>query len=388
MKATKISDNIYWVGAIDWNLRSFHGYDTSNGSSYNAYLIIDEKITLIDNVKEGFKQELLERIASVVDPSKIDIIISNHGEPDHSGAINDITNVAKNATIYVSGAVGEKILKAYYGDTHDIKVVKTGDKLNTGKYNFTFLQTPFVHWPDNMVTYLEEEKILFSNDCFGQHYASSSRFDYNADPQIAIIEARKYYANIVLPYSKQALKACKLLEDLQIDIIAPSHGIIWKEYVKEIRAQYDEMANRVTREKAVIVYDTMYDSTRKIAYAIADAFDAKNIPYQIIDVNVTPFSDIITEIMDSKYLAIGSPTANNVMLPNIAGFLHYLKGLNPTGLKYIAFGSYGWSGQSIDMIKQSLDEMKYEPVLDPIKVLYVPSKEQILDITNSIIEKL
>lgn len=388
MIATKIRENIYWVGAIDWNLRYFHGYATSRGSTYNAYIVFDEKITLIDNVKDGFQEELMERIKSIVDPSKIEVIISNHGEPDHSGALPEILKYAKNATIYSSGPVGANILKAYYGKDLNVIPVKTGDKISTGKYTYSFYQIPFVHWPDNMVSYLEEEKILFSNDAYGQHYATSNRYDYDTDLHVSLFEAKKYYANIVLPYSPKAISAIESVNKLDIEMIAPSHGIIWTKHIKEIKDLYYKMANRILDDKAVIIYDTMYDSTKKIAYAIAQAFDDSKISYELIDINHTASSDIITEVMLSKYIAIGSPTINNVMLPTIAGFLNYLKGLNPTGLKYIAFGSFGWSGQSIGYIEDVFKELKYEKLVDNIRLNYVPNEQQLTDVKNKIIEAL
>jgi len=384
MEATKLKDGIYWVGAIDWGLRHFHGYSTSRGSTYNAYLIIDEKVTLIDNVKVGFTQEMISRIRSVIDPSKIDIIISNHGEPDHSGSLPEILKLAPKARIYAA-TNGVKILKAQYGEM-DIIPVKTGDEISIGKRTLKFTLAPMVHWPDNMVTYVPEEKILFSNDIFGQHYATSKRFDGEVDLEIALQEAKKYYANIVLPYTSQAHKITDALNGVDIEMIANSHGVIWRDNVKEILALYEEMVNVKKREKALVVYDTMWGNTDKLARTITEAFRKAGIDVIMTNINDTHESDLITEIMDSKYIAIGSSTLNNNMLPPIASFLCYMRGLAPVGLQFIAFGSYGWGGQSISQIQKELLDMKFVEMLPPIKQLYTPKEEELKEIEQKIID--
>lgn len=384
MEATKLKDGIYWVGAIDWGLRHFHGYSTSRGSTYNAYLIMDEKVTLIDNVKVGFTQEMISRIRSVIDPSKIDIIISNHGEPDHSGSLPEILKLAPKARIYAA-TNGVKILKAQYGEM-DIIPVKTGDEISIGKRTLKFTLAPMVHWPDNMVTYVPEEKILFSNDIFGQHYATSKRFDGEVDLEIALQEAKKYYANIVLPYTSQAHKITDALNGVDIEMIANSHGVIWRDNVKEILALYEEMVNVKKREKALVVYDTMWGNTDKLARTITEAFRKAGIDVIMTNINDTHESDLITEIMDSKYIAIGSSTLNNNMLPPIASFLCYMRGLAPVGLQFIAFGSYGWGGQSISQIQKELLDMKFVEMLPPIKQLYTPKEEELKEIEQKIID--
>ena len=231
MKALKLCEGVYWVGAIDWNLRNFHGYETEKGSSYNAYLILDEKITLIDTVKEGFEGEMLSRIASVIDPSKIDIIVSNHAEPDHSGSIPAVLKVAKNAKVYTAFGAGVKNLTAYYGDL-GYNGVKAGESLVLGKHTLHFVPTPMVHWPDNMVTYMTPGNILFSNDAFGQHYASDERLDTDCDLAEAYIQARKYYANIVQPYGMQTAKALAACADLQTE----PRNLLDKTYPRHSRA--------------------------------------------------------------------------------------------------------------------------------------------------------
>ena len=281
MKAVQIKKDIYWVGGIDWTLRNFHGYLTQRGSTYNAYLIIDEKVTLVDTVKARLTNEMIERISSIIDPSRIDYIISNHVEMDHSGAIPAILEIAPNATL-ITSPKGESGLREHYGKEWDFRPVESGTHLNIGKRNLHFVLTPMVHWPDNMVVYLPEEKILFSNDAFGQHLASSERFDDEYPLDIIMQEARKYYANIVLPYSKQVQKILVSLQDLQIEMIANSHGIIWKEHVPEIMEAYRTWAGNETSQRALVIYDTMWHSTEMMAHSIQDAFESQGFKTSLL----------------------------------------------------------------------------------------------------------
>lgn len=375
MKALKIKDNIYWVGAIDWDLRNFHGYLTQRGSTYNAYLVIDEKITLIDTVKSYCSEEMIKRISSVIDPSKIDYIVSNHVEMDHSGSLPEIVKLAPNAKVYTSLS-GVKGLTAHYGSELNYEVVKPGVPVILGKRSLQFVFTPMVHWPDNMLTYMPEEQILFSNDAFGQHIASSQRFDSEYSYDIIMEEARKYYANIVLPYGAQVQKALEQASKLDIKVIAPSHGIIWKEHISEIVKNYYSWASNETAKKAVIVYDTMWGSTKKMALAIAEAFEAEGYNYSLNNLNETHISDIMTDLIDAEFVCVGSPTLNNGMLPSVAAFLTYLKGLAPKNRKAIVFGSYGWGGQSVGLIEDYLKASDFELVASE-RISYIPSSDQL-----------
>ena len=387
MKAMKISEGVYWVGAVDWNLRNFHGYETEKGSTYNAYLILDEKITLIDTVKAGFEGEMLARIASVVDPEKIDVIISNHAEPDHSGALPYIKSIAKNAAVYTAAGAGVKDLSAYYGDL-GYTGVKAGETLSIGKRTLTFVPTPMVHWPDNMVTYMLPEKILFSNDAFGQHYASDERTDTECDLPEAYIQARKYYANIVQPYGMQTGKALAALEGLEISAICPSHGIVWTKHIPDILALYKSWVANEYDDTAAIVYDTMWHSTEAMAHAIENAFLACGLKPRLYNLHYCHNSDIIADAMTAKYIAVGSPTLNNNMMPSVASFLTYFKGLNGNRKKFIAFGSYGWGGQSPDQVYEGLKSPKCEPLMPAVKCAYKPTQEQLDKLTADVIEAL
>lgn len=382
MKAVKLTENIYWVGAIDWNLRNFHGYLTQKGSTYNAYLVLDEKITLIDTVKEGFTAEMIERISSVIDPAKINYIISNHSEMDHSGALPALLKKIPGVEV-IASVNGEKLLKEHFRENWKIRTVKSGDTLNTGRYTFTFVPEPMVHWPDSMVTYLESEKILFSNDAFGQHLAASERFDDEYSLDIIMTEARKYYANIVLPYSQQVQKALNDVSGLRIETIAPSHGVIWRKNIDKIIGEYKKWSSNEVAKKALIVYDTMWHSTEAMAEAVASAFSEKGYQYRMLSLQHNHISDVMTEVLEAEYICVGSPTLNNGMLPTVAAFLTYMKGLAPKGRKGFAFGSYGWGGQSVKQVHETLESCGYD-MLEPVSIKFRPDGEALLKLKNDL----
>ena len=382
MKAVEIKKNIYWVGSIDRDLKDFHGYLTQRGSTYNAYLVVDERIVLIDTVKHHSYDEMLARIKDVVDPAKIDYIISNHTEMDHSGCLPKIAKLANKAKV-IASPNGEKGLGKHFEEEFNFKVVNTGDSINIGKRNLQFVLTPMVHWPDSMVTYLPEDKLLLSNDAFGQHIASSERFDDEIGLDIAIQEATKYYANIVLPFGAQVKKALDALSGLEIDMIAPSHGIIWRKHFTEIIQKYKSWADNTTEEKAIIVYGTMWGSTEKVAETIYHVFIDKGIPVELLNLKNTHISDIMTQVLTAKYICVGSPTLNNAVLPTVAAFLNYMQGLGPKNRIGLSFGSYGWGGQSIGQIQEVLNSCGFQ-LLDSIKVQYVPKKEALAELASKL----
>jgi flavorubredoxin len=386
MNTIELKPGIYSVGIVDWNSRSFHGYAINNGTTYNAYLIIDEKITLIDTVKASFSEELIERISEIVDPKSIDYVISNHVEMDHSGSIPAVMKLAKNAVIVTSSPGGKKGLIAHYGDAYQYMEVKTGDTLKLGKRTLTFVTTPMLHWTDNMVTYCPEEKLLFSNDAFGQHYTSNNRFDDEEELERIMYELRHYYANILMPYGQQAKKALAAVKALDIDMIAPSHGIIWRSHIKEAIEAYEYYAEGRTEDYALVIYDTMWHSTEAIARSILEGFSRRGTRAKLLDLGKTPLSDVMTEMLKAKYLAVGCPTLDSYITPNIGAFLTYMKCLSPKNKLGFAFGSYGWSGQSIGIVEQMLKDMGVEIILDPIRITYVPSEKQLKDIEDRVSE--
>lgn len=387
MKAVKIREGIYWVGAIDWSVRSFHGYSTGRGTTYGAYLIIDDKITLIDTVKAEFTGELVERIRDVIEPEKIDVIISNHVEMDHSGGVPALMELCPNAVFYTSGPSGVKGLTKHYGE-YGYQPVKNGDTLSLGRRSLNFVATPMLHWPDNMVTYCPEEKILFSNDAFGQHFATSGKFDDEVDLNTALEEAKKYYANIIMCYGSQARRAWETVKQLDIDMIAPSHGVIWRSHIDSILEAYDEWSKNEPESGAVVVFDSMWHSTEIMAKTIAEAFGSQGIKTRLFDLKQNHISDILPDILTSKYIAVGSPTLNNQMMPTVAGFLCYLKGLSPKKREAFAFGSYGWSGQSIGMIEKELEQCGFQICIPGIKIEYIPDNEHLKEISDKIVALL
>jgi flavorubredoxin len=372
----KLRNDVYWVGAIDWDIRNFHGYITHRGTTYNAYLILDEKIALVDFVKEPFFDEMIERIEEIVDPKKIDYLISNHAEPDHSGSLLKMAKLTPKAEIIASER-GINTLKKYYSLEKPITSIKDTPLLELGTKTLQFVPVPMAHWPDSMVTYIPEDKILLSNDAFGQHLASSGRFDNEVDPDILKHEATAYYANILMPLWRSVSRAMKSLEGVGIELIAPSHGIIWRENPGQILELYSKWIKGETEEKAVIVYDTMWKSTEKIAKALAQVIMDEGINVRIHNLQVTHRSDIVSDILDARAVLIGSPTLNNHVFPTVAGFLAYLRGLKPQNKIGAAFGSYGWGGGAKKFVESEMKAANIELIESALEFLYKPSKEEL-----------
>jgi flavorubredoxin len=321
---------------------------------------------------------MLNRIKEIVDPSKIEYIVSNHVEMDHSGSITKLLEICPNAKI-ITSTRGEKGLYLHYKKELNLKVVNSGDKLNIGKRTLTFFHIPMVHWPDSMVTYIPNDKLLLPNDAFGQHIASVERFDDELEWGILKEEAAKYYANIVMPYGDQVKKALETLTKLDINMIAPSHGIIWKKYIPDIIKEYSKWSNFETENKALIVYDSMWGSTEKIAYTLYEGLEETGIKVIIRNLKNTPVSDIITDVLSSKIILLGSPTMNNTMLPSMGGFLTYLKGLKPRNRIGFVFGSYGWGGQAVGEMEKILRELSWELPIKSININYIPDENDLIN---------
>ena len=384
LNAIEISPKVWWVGGIDWNERLFHGYTTEAGITYNAYLIMDEKITLIDTCKATFSNELVQRISQVVDPAKIDVVITNHVEMDHSGSLPVIHKIAPNAQIYASAGAGVNEVKAHFGI--EATPGKSGDTLNIGERTLTFVTTPMVHWPDNMVTYSDVDQILFSNDAFGQHYATTKRFDDENDLCEIMKQAKKYYANIVWPYGMQAGKALAAVKGLDLKMIAPSHGCIWRSHIDKILEKYEAWTTYQTEEKAVVVFDSMWHSTEMMAREICDSFIAEGISAKLIDVKASHISDIMTDLCDARYVAVGSPTLNSNMLPTVASFLTYMRGLSPKNDQRIglAFGSYGWAPLGPKQVYEEMEKAKFNLPVPVITQQWIPSEEDLAELQATV----
>jgi flavorubredoxin len=371
-KAVKISNHVYWVGAIDWNIRDFHGYTTRRGTTYNAYLVLSDKITLIDTVREPFRDEMLSRIASVINPQDIRFIVSNHSEMDHTGCLAAVMDIVKPDEVYAS-AVGSKTLREMYSMDRVVPVKDKGT-LDLGNMTLSFLETRMLHWPDSMFSYVAEEKVLFSQDAFGMHLASSKRFADEIDQSILDYEGATYFANILLPYAQLVLKLIEKVDKLgyEFKIVAPDHGPVWRKNIKRVIELYSSWALQVPLKKAVVVYATMWHSTELMARAISEGLAHSGVDVKLMSMAENHRSDVAYEVLDAGALIVGSPTLNNNVFPSIADVLTYLKGLRPMNLIGAAFGSYGWSGESIRQVEDVLREMNVDLVGEAVSTKHVP----------------
>lgn len=378
----EITPKITWVGKIDYELRKFHGdqITTQHGSSYNSYLIKDEKNILIDAVYYPYADEFLSNLQNEIKLDKIDIIVVNHSEPDHSGAIAKLMEIIPNTPIYCT-ATGAKALKGQYHKDWNFVVVKNGDSISTGNDELIFIEAPMMHWPDTMMCYLKNEKILFSNDVFGQHIAEASMFDDLVDECILFYESEKYFANIISPFSKKAYKKLVEIEkmNLEFNLICPAHGVMWRKNIDKILQLYKKWTNAELDNHITIVYDSMYGNTRKIAEAITRgiAQSNKDIKFSLHNISKSDGSDIITDIFRSKGVIVGSSAINNGILNSIAGILEEISNLDTTNKKAAAFGSYGWSPKAIDGIGEKLKNSGYLVELPVLKVQWSPDEEQL-----------
>ncbi|MDH4221976.1 MAG: flavodoxin domain-containing protein [candidate division Zixibacteria bacterium] len=380
MNPVKLADGVYWVGAVDWNTRHFHGhtYSTHHGTTYNAYLIIDEKITLVDTVFPPFAEEMIGRMKQIVDLQKIDYVIANHVETDHSGSLPQIMRLASKAKLVCNIRCKEGLLRHYYADW-DFHLVKTGDKINLGKKSLSFLEAPMLHWPDSMFTYIEEDQILLPNDAFGQHLASSERFDDQIDECLLMGEAIKYYANILMPFGSIVVKKIDEIQKSgwKVRMIGPSHGIIWRKNPQKILEAYLRWGKGEVQNRVMIAFDSMYGATEKMAKAISEGVKEEGIEFEIYKLSVSDRNDVITRLLEAKGILIGSATVDNDMLPDVLGFLGILKGLKPKNKIAGAFGSFGWSGGAVKNIENMLQEMKVEIFEPGISFKYVPTEEEL-----------
>lgn len=378
MKPIEIASGIYNVGVNDWNISDFHGYSTPYGTTYNAFLIVDEKIALVDTVKAGFTEELFYNVSKVLDPKKIDFVVSNHTEMDHSGSLAGVMHrIGQDKPVYCS-KMGRKNLGLHFRRPLNLQAVENGQELGLGKRTLTFLETRMVHWPDSMFTYLKEDKILFSSDGFGQHYAGCETFDDQIGDAI-MPHAKKYFANILLLYAPLIQKLVQKVTDLglQIDMICPDHGVIWRKDPAKIIDAYVRWSNQETKKKAIVLYDTMWHSTEMMANSIAAGIAAEGVDVRPMYLRKWHRSDIMTEILDAKAVVVGSPTLNNQLFPTLADILTYMKGLKPKNKIGAAFGSYGWSGEAVKLIEQELTAMNIELAAPGLRVQYVPGDQHL-----------
>lgn len=385
----QLKSDIYWVGAIDWNLRNFHGYSTPFGSSYNAYLILDEKKVLIDTVKDQNFDEMLAKISSLCDPKNLDYIVCLHAEQDHSGGIFKMAQLAPQAKVIVN-AKGKEHLEKQFHKTANWQIVQEKEVLKLGKYNLEFYVAPMVHWPDNMLAYLPEEKIIFSNDAFGQHYASSERFVDQVGSDLIMNEAAKYYANIVLPYPTPVSNLLKKLSGKEIKLIAPSHGLMWQQEddIKKIVSKYQAWSQQQTEKKVIVVYDTMWHSTELIAKTFAQVLDKEQIPVGLFDLKISHYSDIMTNLLESRVMLLGSSVINMQIMPTVGQFLTYLKGLKPAQRFVQTFGSYGWSGGVLKILEDEVKLAKMELLGEGMYHQFAPTTDWLNSMSQELVLRL
>ncbi len=377
MEKVELKKGIYWVGAVDWNVRDFHGYSTSLGTTYNAYLILDEKNVLVDTVKAPFYLEMLGRISEIIDPAKIDMVVSNHVEMDHSGSLLQMVERI-GSPLVVTSERGKKGLEKHYQRPWKFETVKTGETLSIGHRTLVFMEAPMLHWPDSMFTYIKEDRVLLPNDAFGQHIASSQRFEDEVGDEV-MRQAAKYYANILWPMAPLILKKVDevVKMEIPIDMIGPSHGLIWRKDPNRIIQAYVDWSRGKTLKKILVIYDTMWGSTEKMAKAILKGLIEEGADAKLLHLRSNHRSDLIEEMLEAKGILLGSPTLNNGMFPTMGDFLTYMRGLRPKGKIFGLFGSHGWGGGAIKEMRRHLEIEKFEIWEEELPVQFVPNSEEV-----------
>jgi flavorubredoxin len=376
-KAVKVSEHVYWVGAIDWSIRDFHGYETTNGTTYNAFLIKGEKNILIDTVKAPFKKELIGRISSVINPEDIDYIVSQHSEMDHSGCLTELIEIANPEKVFAS-KMGVKVLNEHFDIKKEITPVSNGETIELGNIKLTFYETRLLHWPESMITYIHGDKVLFAQDGFGLHLATYERFSDDVDDKLKYEECAKYYANILLPYSNLILKLLDTLNklNLDIDVVATDHGPLWRgKDINTIINYYEKWAKQESTNKAVVLYDTMWGSTELMARAIGEGLAAGGATVKLMHSRKDHRSSVITELLNAGALIAGAPTINNMVFPAMQDTLSYVRGLKPANLIGFTFGSFGWSGEAAKQLREILESFKVKIVRDNLRIKNVPKPE-------------
>ena len=380
--STELKKGVHWVGIVDWGIRHFHGYElsTHRGTTYNAYLIMDEKVALVDTAWGPFQEQFIENLRAVIDPARIDFVVANHSEPDHSGSLPALMRLCPNAAVVVSKRGAESV-PGHYHQNWNFKPVSTGDRIRLGRDELVFVEATMLHWPDSMFTYLTGRNILMPNDAFGQHYATAFRFNDQVNETELYQEAIKYYANILTPFSKLVTRKIEelLALDLPVEIIAPSHGVIWRKDPLQIVRKYQEWAAQKPERSAVVLYDTMWEATRRMAEAIGAGLAAEGVSFKLFHMAVSDRNDVLTEVFKAKAVIIGSPTLNNGLLPAITPILEDLKGLKFQNKIGAAFGSYGWSGESVKQIEAHLAACNIPLAAEGVRAKWQPTAADLMN---------
>ena len=376
----QVKEDVYWVGFVDWDKREFHGHElsTHRGTTYNSYLVLDDKNVLIDSVKSEFTEEWLNKIEEVLPLEEIDYVIGNHAEVDHSGGFPELFDRLEEAQ-FITSSRGAETFPGHYGEDWDLQTVETGDTLDIGEKTMTFVEAPMLHWPDSMFVYLDGANVLFPNDAFGQHYATAHRFNDQVNQEELWQEALKYYVNILTPFSalvKRKIEELKEL-DVPVDVIAPSHGVIWCEEPMQIVGKYAQWAEQEAEERVVVLYDTMWEATRKMADKIGDGVAETGVDCKVLPAATSDRNDLLVEIFKAALIAIGSPTLNSGVLPTITPLLEDLRGLGFKNKLGAAFGSYGWSGESIEAIEDHFEKSDIPLAEEGLKCKWQPDEEDL-----------
>jgi flavorubredoxin len=377
-----IKNNVYWVGKVDWELRKFHGeeYSTDKGSTYNSYLIQEEKTVLIDTVWLPYGIEFVDNLAKEIDLNKIDFIVANHGEVDHSGGLPELMKRIPDTPIYCT-ANAVKSLKGQFHQDWDFRVVKTGDKIDIGNgKELIFVEMTMLHWPDSMATYMTGDNILFCNDAFGQHYATEALYNDLADQAEMFYEAIKYYANILTPFSAMLTKKLEeiIALGLPIEMLATSHGVIWRDNPMQIVEKYAAWANDYQENQITIIYDTMSNGTKHLAEKIAEGIQEADpsVTVKVYNIAKSDQNDVITEVFKSKSVVMGSPTISNSMLHTMAGIIHLMKEMKFKNKKAAVFGCFGWSGESTKVLKEHLESAGFQVKDEVLRIQWQPDEAQ------------
>lgn len=383
MERYLIRDDIYWVGAVDWDVRDFHGYEVMRGTTYNAYVVVDDRVALVDGCRHGFGEEVLARLTSCLGSRPVDYLVVNHVEPDHSGELPWLVEKLSPKQVLCTKRAREALTKYYGAETvgaWPIQEVSTGDMVSLGHKTLEFIEAPMLHWPDSMFTYVKEAKTLLPNDAFGQHLATSKRFADEVDMNVVTEEAGKYYANILLPFGGQIQRMLSKIKDLglEIEAIGPSHGVVWRrpEDVAGIVGAYARWSSAEAGVRVALLYDTMWHATEKMTRAIAEGVAEEGVECRVLKLSSTPRAQAVYEVLESGAFLIGSPTLNNGIFPTVAATLTYLKGLRPKNRVAGAYGSCGWAGGAVKQIDAELRGLDLE-VLDPVEVRYMPTDEEL-----------
>ncbi len=382
MEPIKIKENLWQIPVTDWNIRDFHGYSVYSGTTYNAYLSTGSKNVLFDTAKKGFGEHFFGMISKIIEPNKIDYIFVNHAEPDHSGLLPEAVERIRPDKIFLSETCGKAITDHYHGKDWPFEILKDGQEVDISSRKVVFLETKMLHWPDSCFSYLKDDGILISSDAFGHHWATSGRYDDEVNSEELVRHSKKYFANILLPFASLIKKLLRRTADmkLKINMICPDHGVIWRNNPDRIINLYDKWSEsklESREKKAVIFYDTMWQSTEKMAYAITDGFKLQNFEVIMMNLRANHRSEVMTEILDGAIVAAGSPTLNNGIMPTVSDMLCYMRGLKPSGRIGGCFGSYGWSGESVKEIGEYMAKAGLEQPCGAIKAKYVPTEEDL-----------